>query len=599
MATAGSGSGSASAVVDTPAPPVTPLVLADKARFVLGADGPRHADDAEMVVFSADGHRLASIDQHGTAFIWDVTTGVPIERKTSGSITYRPSIAFGPGGTLVIRAYGDQGTSSRSDDDRWLLGDHAGKPALLEISTGRWQPFDHPEPFGFSLAGGTIASIAEDRTVTAGPIGGASKTLVAGTERTYVVVVAPDGTQVASANEHDSDAIRVHSIAGGAPRAIKVEELADSGSGVTAMTWTADSTRLAVAVHGRAIAIVDVRRGTSKLIARDAFANDITSLAFSPNGRWVVGGTKYGRVRLWDATTGALSHRHTGHIGTAWDVAISDDGKTIASAGDERALLWTPESSTVATEYGDHEHWVHVVTLAADGSQLASCSDYGDINVRALPAGTLTAKLQVKGSDCEALAFRGSSLIAATGTEAQVFPIRDRAAPQVIRLAAGRKYGSAASAISTDGHWFASGGDDGRIAVHALPTGVKRWAIDLPKDREEPQALLEVRALAFDRAAKQLAAVTADDQLRFYDARTGRMIRSHAIRQGCTTGLTFARADRIVVTCTTGDIIAYDTKGAIAFEAKHRDGGVYSLAATDKRLVAGGADGSVTVWDLP
>jgi WD40 repeat protein len=283
-----------------------------------------------------------------------------------------------------------------------------------------------------------------------------------------------------------------------------------------------------------------------------------------------------------------------------WSVDISADGKTIASAGDERALVWNPDASKDAAAYGDHEHWVTHVAVSADGTQLASCSDYGDINVRSLRAGTLVAKLQITGSECEGLALRGTTLVAATGRDAQVFAIRDGAKPRVFALAAGRKYGSSTFAASTDGRYVASGGDDGRIAVHVVATGAKQWSVQLPANPQGPDERTEVYTLAFDRTGARLAAVAGDDLLRVYDAGTGRMIRSFTIKHGCGTGLTFTSGDRIAVACGGfGDILVYDAKGALAFQAQHRDGGVYSLAAAGTRLVAGGADGSLTVWDVP
>ena len=47
-----------------------------------------------------------------------------------------------------------------------------------------------------------------------------------------------------------------------------------------------------------------------------------------------------------------------------------------------------------------------------------------------------------------------------------------------------------------------------------------------------------------------------------------------------------------------GQVLVLDGK-KVVLDVRHNNGGVYSLAATATRLVAGGEDGSVLVWDLP
>jgi WD40 repeat protein len=248
--------------------------------------------------------------------------------------------------------------------------------------------------------------------------------------------------------------------------------------------------------------------------------------------------------------------------------------------------------------YGDHERSITVIAVSPDGTRLASCSD-GDVNVRELPTGTIIAKLQLPHMECESLAIIGDQLIGATGNAAHIVPIEDGAKPRTIALSAGRKYGTSAFAVSPDGSLLAGGGDDGQIAVHSAD-GTRRWGATMPKDPNEENERYTVRALAFDDTGTQLAAVTDDDNLRLYDARTGRVLRTQPVTlaSGWLTSVAFM-GTRVAVGASSGEVFVIDAQGKIVFTANQTIGGIFALAATKTRLFTGGESGDVVEWDVP
>jgi WD40 repeat protein len=100
-------------------PKGTPIDLAPKAKRVFG-DGPRHADPVEMVAFSADGSRLASVDRDGQVFVWDVASGKPIE--ASHTEAYRQFVGFA-GAEVVTKPPADLRMVTASSDGRWIFGE--------------------------------------------------------------------------------------------------------------------------------------------------------------------------------------------------------------------------------------------------------------------------------------------------------------------------------------------------------------------------------------------------------------------------------------------------------------------------------------------
>lgn len=67
----------------------------------------------------------------------------------------------------------------------------------------------------------------------------------------------------------------------------------------------------------------------------------LTSVAFSPDGKTLVSGSKDNTIRLWDIQSQKETATLTGHSDSVLSVAFSPDGKTLASGSvDNTIRLW-------------------------------------------------------------------------------------------------------------------------------------------------------------------------------------------------------------------------------------------------------------------
>ena len=118
----------------------------------------------------------------------------------------------------------------------------------------------------------------------------------------------------------------------------------------------------------------------------------VLTLAWSPDGEYIVSGAANNALHLWNATTGDHLYTHRDPFKThAWaaSVAWSPDGKYIAHGSDDRTVrIWQVErdaSNSIAMRqicvYRGHANWVNVVAWSSDSKCVASGSDDRSVQV--------------------------------------------------------------------------------------------------------------------------------------------------------------------------------------------------------------------------
>jgi WD40 repeat protein len=100
-------------------------------------------------------------------------------------------------------------------------------------------------------------------------------------------------------------------------------------------------------------------------------------LQFSPDGRMLAAGSWF-RLNLWDVTSGALRSIQTEHNGLITSLALSPDGRHIATLGrqtDSALRVLDTADFRVVRRYQAHDLCGTVVRFSPDGHTLATASD--------------------------------------------------------------------------------------------------------------------------------------------------------------------------------------------------------------------------------
>lgn len=323
-------------------PAQQPRLRATLARTIAAHRGP-----GREVAFSPDGQILATSSVDSTVKLWRVADG-RLERTLQHpeGVT---SIAFSPDGQQLV---------SGSYDGKvrvWRLSDGALSRTLVGHAGTVWS-------VAFSPDGTRIASSGEDKTVRLwrASDGALTNTLKGHTLNVWSVAFSPDGRLLGSGSFDKT--VRLWRVDTGG----LVRTLTGSKEAVVHIDFSPDGQLVASGGDDTQIRLWRVADGT---IAKTLSGSDhVYSVAFSRDGKWLVSGGRargnlatlwqqlFGNrllggngktVRLWRVSDGALQQELSGHSDDVGSVAFSPDSKWIASSGeDNRVNLWRTTGST-------------------------------------------------------------------------------------------------------------------------------------------------------------------------------------------------------------------------------------------------------------
>jgi WD40 repeat protein len=94
----------------------------------------------------------------------------------------------------------------------------------------------------------------------------------------------------------------------------------------------------------------------------------VTSVAFSPDGKYALTGSKDTTARLWDLASGREIQAFIGHTNIIYSVAFSPDGQyVLTGSGDNTARLWNAETAReIYTLTGNSTGGVIMVAFSPD-----------------------------------------------------------------------------------------------------------------------------------------------------------------------------------------------------------------------------------------
>ena len=295
-----------------------------------------HRDGVRSVAFSPDGRTLASsgsANSDRTIMLWEVGTGLQTG-LLDGHKTTVGSVAFSPDGETLASGSGDRTVK------------------LWDVATGAHtatlQGHEWISSVAFSPDGATLASGFADGTVRLWDVatGTNSFTRKGHTDGVGTVAFSPDGNTLATSAGYDDGTVKLWDVATGTLSATLETTPKGQWGGPQPIAFSPDGRILAFYGYWRgkgrkAVRLWDVGSRKITAVLERGHGNQVTSLAFSPDGTFLASGSWDETLRLWDLGTGSTTAVFDGHTHNILSVAFSPDGTIAASASrDGTVLLW-------------------------------------------------------------------------------------------------------------------------------------------------------------------------------------------------------------------------------------------------------------------
>lgn len=268
----------------------------------------------------------------------------------------------------------------------------------------------------------------------------------------------------------------------------------------------------------------------------------VHTVAFSPDGQTLASGGEDNAIILWDTTTG--EHTRTlarptgafvgptetlvGHTDTVYSVAFSPDGETLASGSeDSTIILWN-------TTTGEH-----IKTLARPTGPFVG------------PADTLAGHTDTVYS----VAFSPDGTTLASGSADNTIILWDATTGQHKKTLIGHKRAVYSIAFSPDGKTLASGSWDRTIKLWDTATWKYRHTL---VGHEKV-----VYCVAFSPDGQILASGGADNAIILWDTNTGKHIETLVKHNKAVYGVAFSPDGQTLVSGSADKRIRFETRSII------------------------------------
>ncbi|MEH2107395.1 serine/threonine-protein kinase [Nostoc sp.] len=291
----------------------------------------------------------------------------------------------------------------------------------------------------------------------------------------------------------------------------------------------------------------------------------------------------------------SLANTLQGHESSVLSVAISPDGKTIASSGDDRKIkLWNLATGKQISSLNAYSQQVNAVAISPDGKTLVGGGDDNTIKVWNLATEKQIRTLTGHSDSVHALAISADSQTLVSGSDDNTIKIWDLATGEQIRTLVGHTFWVRSVAISPDAVILASGSFDKTIKIWNLTKG---YSIRTLLGNSQT-----VTAVAISPDGKTLASASRDRTIKLWNLVTGKEIRTLVGHVNTVTTVAFSADGKILASGSRDRTIKLwnlATGEEILTLAGHTNTVTsLSFSPDDKTLVSGSEDNSIKIWRL-
>jgi WD40 repeat protein len=338
-------------------------------------------------------------------------------------------------------------------------------------------------------------------------------------------------------------------------------------------------------------AMADTR---ARLVVQVGHSDDVSSVAFSSDGKYVVTGSWDDTAVLWEADTGKELRRFRGHSHLE-SVAFSLDGKFVLTGSiDGTALLWQTETAKEIRGFGEPSSPISSVALSVDGRYALTGGFDNKAKLWEVTTGKPVRQFEGHSGPIHSVAFSSNGEYVLTGSEDKTARLWKTETGRQMGQFVGHSNVIYSVAFSPDGKYVLTGSEDETARLWSAETGKEARRFE-----GHSQSIYSV---AFSPDGRYAVMGSGDRTARVWEVQTGKMLSRFAGNSGQIESVVFSPDGKYIITGSfDGTAYLWDVEmGQHMRRFIGHSGSINSVAvsADGKYLLTGGTDETVRLWEV-
>ncbi len=322
----------------------------------------------------------------------------------------------------------------------------------------------------------------------------------------------------------------------------------------------------------------------------------VTSVVFSPDGRYVLTGSDDSTARLWDVATGKEIRVFAGHTDglDRSDAVISPDGRYVLTGSiDKTARLWDIATGETLQTFIGHTAWIAGVAFSPDNHFALTGSADNTAKLWDIQTGKEIRQFTGHTGVVWSVAFSPDGKYVLTGSDDRTARLWDAGNGQEIRQFTGHEGGIQWIAFSPDGHLVITGSADSSTRMWDTATG--------QEVRQFVGQTEGINAAIFSPDMKYVLTAAGDGTIWLWDFATGAVLRHVTVHTGSVLSAAFSPDGQSFITGgydTTARLWSLQITPELPIFAGHT-GEVWDTAYSPdgKYVLTGDSDQTARLWD--